>query len=294
MQTVGTRQYDAGVEAGAPIVRDRLFFFGAIDPGQDVRTLHAPDGFPLDSLGNVDRVRNTLTYSSKATWQAGSRHRIDVSVFGDPSKGQNGPQRTSSLLVDNTASFSSIDYGGHNQTVRYNGVLGNSWLLEGTFARALNTLSETPSVNQWRVTDQTVSPPAVTGGIGLYEGQNRSLSYQWAAKATNVLGAHQLKYGVEYDNVDWSQFNNRTGPTFVAPDGRTTATGAEITVLPDPTLDRSTGSSAPTSTSNEPRRRSTRTSSFRTRGMPPIGSPSIQACGTSRRRLPERSSRVSR
>jgi outer membrane receptor protein involved in Fe transport len=235
VQTVGSRQYDAGVEAGAPIVRDRLFFFGAIDPGQDVRTLHAPTGFPLESLGDVDRVRNTLTYSSKATWQAGSRHRIDVSVFGDPSKGQNGPQRTSSLLVNNTASFSSIDYGGHNQTVRYNGVLGKAWLLEGTFARALNSLSEIPSVNQWRVTDQTVTPPVITGGIGLYEGQNRSLSYQWAAKSTNVFGAHQLKYGVEYDNVDWSQFNNRTGPTFLAPDGRTTATGAEITVLPDPT-----------------------------------------------------------
>src|SRR6516162_6307399 len=40
VQTVGTRQYDAGAEVGAPIVRDRLFFFGAIDPGQDVRTLH--------------------------------------------------------------------------------------------------------------------------------------------------------------------------------------------------------------------------------------------------------------
>jgi outer membrane receptor protein involved in Fe transport len=234
VQTVATRQYDAGAEAGAPIVRDRLFFFGAIDPGKDVRTLHAPDGFPLDSLGSVDRVRNTLTYSSKATWQAGSRHRIDVSFFGDPSKGVNGPQRTSSLLVDNTASFSSIAYGGHNQTVRYNGVLGNAWLLEGTFARALNTLSEVPSVNQWRVTDRTVTPNVVTGGIGLFEGQNRSLSYQWAAKSTNILGAHQIKYGVEYDNVDWSQFNNRTGPTFVAPDGRTTATGAEISILSDP------------------------------------------------------------
>ena len=237
VQTVASRQYDAGLEAGLPIVRDRLFFFGAIDPGQEVRTLHAPAGFPLESLGDVDRVRNTLTYSTKATWQPGGRHRIDVSLFGDPSKGDNGPQRTSSLLNEDTSSFSGIEYGGHNQTVRYNGVLGNAWLLEATFARALSRLSETPSVNNWRVIDTTVTPSAVTGGIGLYE-DNRSLNYQYALKSTNVFGGHQLRYGVEYDNVDYSQFNNRTGPTFVAPDGRTTATGAEVRVIADPTFGR--------------------------------------------------------
>jgi outer membrane receptor protein involved in Fe transport len=237
VQTVASRQYDAGLEAGAPIVRDRLFFFGAIDPGQEVRTLHAPAGFPLESMGDVDRIRKTLTYSSKATWQVGGRHRVDVSLFGDPSKGDNGPQRTSSLLNEDTSSFSGIEYGGHNQTVRYNGVLGNAWLLEATFARALSRLSETPSVNQWRQINTTVTPNVVTGGIGLYE-DNRSLNYQYALKSTNVFGGHQLRYGVEYDNVDYSQFNNRTGPTFVAPDGRTTATGAEVRVITDPTFGR--------------------------------------------------------
>jgi Carboxypeptidase regulatory-like domain/TonB dependent receptor-like, beta-barrel/TonB-dependent Receptor Plug Domain len=238
VQTVGTRQYDAGLEAGFPVVRDRLFVFGAVDPGREVRTLHAPQGFPLESLGDVDRIRNTRTYSAKATWQPGSRHRIDVSFFGDPSTGTNGPQRLSSLLVNDTSSFSSIDYGGHNQTVRYSGMLGSSWLLEGAFARALNSINETPSVNAWRVTDTTVTPNAVTGGIGFYEAGNRGLNYQYSAKSTNVVGGHQIKYGFEYDDVDYSQINQRTGPTFIAPDGRQTATGAQISVIADPTYGR--------------------------------------------------------
>ena len=58
----------------------------------------------------------TLTYSAKATWQLANAHRIDASFFGDPSRGDNGPQRTSALLVNDTASFSSLTYGGHNQT----------------------------------------------------------------------------------------------------------------------------------------------------------------------------------
>jgi outer membrane receptor protein involved in Fe transport len=236
VQTIGARAYDAGVEGGFPIVRNKLFVFGAIDPGRDVSTFQAPQGFPLVSLGHVDRVRDNLTYSAKATWQLANAHRIDASFFGDPSRGLNGPQRMSALLVDNTDSFSSLTYGGHNQTIRYNGVLSNDWLLEGTYARALNGINETPSVNAWRVTDQTVTPNRITGGIGFFEAGNRSVNNQYSIKSTHILGDHQVKYGLEYDDVTYSQINQRTGPTFTAPDGRQTATGAQITVLADPTF----------------------------------------------------------
>ena len=158
VQTVGARAYDAGVEGGFPIIRNKLFAFGAIDPGRDVHHVPGAARLSLLTLGHVDRVRDNLTYSAKATWQLANAHRIDASFFGDPSRGLNGPQRTSALLVNNTDSFSSLTYGGHNQTIRYNGVLSNNWLLEGTYARALNAINETPSVDTWRVTDQTVSP----------------------------------------------------------------------------------------------------------------------------------------
>ena len=238
VQTTATRSVDGGLEGGFPVIRDRVFLFGAFDPGRDVRALQAPDGFPLRSLGDIDRVRTNNTYSVKATYQLGNAHRVDASFFGDPSQGENGPQRTSALLVNDTSSFSSLDYGGHNQTVRYNGVYGRRWLLEATFARALSRVTETPSVDAWRVRDQTVTPTLVTGGIGFYEAGNRSVNNQYSVKATNVLGPHQLKYGFEYDDVSFSQINQLTGPTFTAPDGRQTATGASITVLPDPVFGR--------------------------------------------------------
>lgn len=233
VQTKATQLSDTGAAGGFPVLRNRLFFFGAIDPGWERRTMEAPDGFPLQSLGSVDRIRHTLTYSSKATWQISSSHRIDASFFGDPSTGDVGPQRTSALLVSDTSSFSSLEYGGHNQMVRYNGVMTSQWLLEGTYARALNRINELPSVNQWRITNQTVSPAVITGGIGFYEAGNRGINNQFSAKSTHMFAGHNIKYGFEYDDVNYSQINQRTGPTFVAPDGRTTATGAQITVLPD-------------------------------------------------------------
>ena len=104
--------------------------------------------------------------------------------------------------------------------MRYDGVLSSNLLLEGFWARALNDINEVPSVNTWRVTDRTVTPNAISGGIGFYEAGNHSLNNQFAVKATNVIGNHQVKYGVQFDDVDYSNINQRTGPTFTAPDGR--------------------------------------------------------------------------
>jgi hypothetical protein len=226
---------DAGFEVGFPLLRDRLFAFGALNPSWERRTFIAPEGFPLRSLGEVDRVRNTLSYSTKVTWQATNTHRVDASFFGDPSEAENGPQRGNALLAQDTARFSSIEYGGHNQTVRYDAVFGSNWLLEASFARARNIIQETPSVNQWAVSDFRVTPTRVSGGIGFFE-SNEGVNRQWTVKSTNLFGAHQVRYGILYENVDYAQGSNRTGPTFTAPDGRQTATGASIQVRPDPTF----------------------------------------------------------
>jgi hypothetical protein len=233
VSTVGASQSDLGAETGGPVWKDRLFYFGAIDPSWNTTTFNAPPGFPLASNGDVNRDRRTISYATKATLQVNSSNKIIASFFGDPSHGNVGPQRTSSLLRTTTSGFSTLDYGGHQQTVRYDGVINSHFLLEASFARSNNTISELPSVNTWAITDQTVTPTVITGGIGRYEKGNQSLNKMGTIKATNVFSGHQLKYGFEYSNVAYNQFNNITGPTFVGPDGRTTATGASITILPD-------------------------------------------------------------
>jgi hypothetical protein len=238
VQTLGTENFDGGAEGGGPIVRNHVFFFGAINPGRETRTFNAPQGFPLLSLGDIDRKRTTLSYSAKGTWQVNNAHRLDASFFGDPSKGAVGPQRVSSLVREETTGFSSLEYGGHNQTVRYNGVMSSSFLLEGSFGRALNRILELPSVDDWTVRDLTGPRTVTTGGIGFYEAGNRSLNNQYAIKATNIFSGHQLRYGFAYDDVNYSQINQRTGPTFRAPDGRQTATGAAIDIVSDVTFGR--------------------------------------------------------
>ena len=227
-------QSDAGIEVNGPIVQNKLFFFGAVNPSWETREFKAPAGFPLESLGFVERKRSNLNYSAKATWQLASSHRIDASFFGDPSKGEMGPQRISSLTVGNTDSFSELDkFGGNNQTVRYDGVMSPTFLFEASFANARNQIVEIPSVNTWRYTDRRVTPNVISGGIGFYEAGNDSKNRQFKVKGTNLFSGHEVSYGFQYDNVIYSQINQRTGPTFTTSDGRTTATGATIDILAD-------------------------------------------------------------
>jgi outer membrane receptor protein involved in Fe transport len=233
VNTVGTQQSDGGAAIGGPIIHSRLFFFGAIDPQWQRQTMIAPDGFPL---GNVDRDRHLTSYAAKISWQASANHHFDASFFGDPAKGDLGPQRNDALLKASTSGYSELTkYGGNNQMVRYEGTLKSNWLIEAAFAAAVNDVRETPSVDSWQVTDRTVTPNVRTGGIGSYEAGNHGRNLQYQAKSTHLLGGHQLSYGFGIQQINYNQINQRTGPTFALPTGEQTATGAQIDILPDPT-----------------------------------------------------------
>jgi len=230
-----TSNDDLGIQIGGPAIRDKLFFFAAVDP-QWLQTQYvAPDGFPLQSLGSVAQDRRIVPYAAKATYQFTSTQRIDASFFGDPAKGLNGPQRYSALLGTDTSAFSKLDYGGHNQSVKYEGALTSGWLLEASFSRAANSIVETPSVDTPQITDETVSPQVHSGGIGFYEVGNDGVNWQYQAKATKNIGPHQIRFGTSYEDISYDNTINRTGPTFTLPNGVQTVTGAQVAIIADPT-----------------------------------------------------------
>jgi len=230
-----TQTSDFGAEAGGPVIQNRLFYFAAIDPQWSRTTFAAPSGFPLASLGNVNRERRILAYSTKGTWQLATGHRLDASFFGDPGNGPAGPQRRSALLGTTTEAYSRLqNFGGHNQTVRYNGVIRPTWLVEAGFARATNGITELPSVNSYRY----ITPTQITGGIGFFE-NNTGSNQQWQAFSTNIVnwrGQHQIRYGIQDELIDYDNVTNYSGPTFTLSNGQQTVTGATISVLDDPTF----------------------------------------------------------
>ena len=232
-----TQTSDVGAEAGGPVLRNRVFFFGAIDPQWDRTSFVAPASFPLASAGAFERHRNILAYSTKGTWQLSGAHRIDASFFGDPGNGPNGPQRRSSLLRTDTSGFSRLEnFGGHNQTVRYNGILRPNWLVEASYARASNGITEIPSVNTFSYLDARGEAAIRSGGIGFYE-NNKGVNDQFQAFSTNIInwhGQHQIRYGAQYENIDYDNITNYSGTPFTLSNGQQTITGASVNVLTDP------------------------------------------------------------
>ena len=250
VNTTGISNFDVGAGAGGRIVLDRLFFYGTFNRLEDSRTFIAPKGFPLESLGGVDRKRQSDSYAGKLTWQQSASHRIDFSVFGDPSKGDSGPQRaatasaSNALLAIDTGRFSELTkYGTHSQTGRYDGIFGATWLVEGAISRSMNNFSETPSVNEHQYTDSTVTPTRRFGGLGFFDKNQPGENVQYQVKSTNLFntgaaGNHQLRYGFALEDISFTREFGRTGPAFTLPNGTQTRTGAAVTILSDPVYGR--------------------------------------------------------
>ena len=106
------------------------------------------------------------------------------------------------------------------------------------------------------MTDATVVPSVITGGIGFYEQGNDGTNLQFQLKSTNIFeagGNHQLRYGVLYEDIEYNNINQRTGPTFTLPNGTRSRTRARAA---DPARSRSsarsTASPARTSTTVAP------------------------------------------
>jgi hypothetical protein len=237
VNTASHQDADLGISVGGPLMKDQLFFFGTFNPSWNTLTRTAPTGFPLESLGEVDRVRKTYSYAGKLTWQAGSNHRFDASFFGDPSKADNGPQTADALATSAATRFSAIDYGGHSQSLRYDGIMTPSWLVEAQVGHITNKFHESPEIDEWNVSDRRVVPNVLTGGVGFYE-TDEGRNNQFSLKSTNIFnagGSHQLRYGFAYEDIYYLQGTGRTGPTFTLSDGQQTTTGGSIQIRPDPT-----------------------------------------------------------
>ncbi len=238
VNTTAESSRELGFTLGGPLVRDRLFFFVAAGRRDVTTTFEAPEGFPLRDLGEVDRDRSVRSYAGKLTWLAGAGHRLEMSAFGDPTTGDTGPQSSDAMRFRSDSAFSRIEFGGHAQSLRYQGVPRPAWLVEASLAHAASTFGERVSVDEWQVTDETVTPVRITGGKGRFEAGNDGDSRQLRAGSTHLLGRHELRWGVDHERTEADSERDITGPPIVLADGRTTATGVLVDILPDPTYGR--------------------------------------------------------
>src|SRR6266550_210876 len=148
--------YDVGIDAGGPLVKDKLFFFGSFNPtiGRDIVRGASNSGL-FTLLGDHTRRTRTYNYAAKLDWNLNQNHSINFSLFGDPSK--TNKSSFASLNIDNATAQSVLDFGTRNLSVRYNGNFGGGaspYTLIGSFSQGKNHFDESGFDNFNQIVDR--------------------------------------------------------------------------------------------------------------------------------------------
>jgi outer membrane receptor protein involved in Fe transport len=138
-------EVDAGVDIGGPIVKEKLWFFGAFNP-QRRKNNYLTQTFLLPA----DNEITTPFYAGKLTWGINNNNTLTFSTFGDFTKQEGFLFRINARVPDNgfgtnLDSFrGTIETGGHNYTVRLNSIIRPNWIGEFMFGLHLQRANTIP------------------------------------------------------------------------------------------------------------------------------------------------------
>jgi outer membrane receptor protein involved in Fe transport len=249
---VAFSEVDAGIDVGGPIIKDKLWFFGAFNPQRRTNFLQT------QTFGTA--VENRITtpfYAGKLTWGINNRNTLTLSTFGDFTK-QTGFLGGSGF-GGNPLTFSGLrETGGHNYAARLNSTITPTWIGEFSFGLHFQRNNTTPDgalIDVPAITDNfailrangTIAPISQTAtdfggatgfvdfvaspggslqrnfvqnGFGLYGPQDRN-RIEFGARMQNILGKHTIKYGFEWNRNKYNIETLSSGPsnTFADPLG---------------------------------------------------------------------------
>jgi hypothetical protein len=231
-------EWDVDAEFGGPLLKNRMFFFGAFNPSYNAYynqfpDLHGVTGLPV--LPNATLGQYSYDYSGKITFKLSNNHVFETSIFGDPTRESNfGPNSTLGA-IGNTTSYDKLSNGTRNWVVRYNATLSPTWLFNASWSWGHNNLTDTlKNPDLFSIADltgrtgATGSPLGPDGtplagqyqrqGIfgGFFEntnGDNYGLSFD-TQKVFNALGSHTITLGYRYERNYYAGISDRPGGRF--------------------------------------------------------------------------------
>jgi outer membrane receptor protein involved in Fe transport len=230
----GFSEVDVGGDVGGPIIKDKLWFFGAFNP-QRRTNFYLTQTFHQPASNKV----SIPFYAGKLTWALNGRNTLTGSTFGDFTK-VDGFLATGALTnvsgfgSDPTAFLGRQETGGHNYAIRLNSTIRPNFIGEfsgGLHFQRANTIPR--AIDQPLITDNFAvlrggavlgvtqsgldSGSTATGfldyvdgrggalnrgflrgpGFGLYSTQERN-RYEFNAHMQNIAGKHTIKWGFEW------------------------------------------------------------------------------------------------
>jgi len=261
----GFAEVDAGFDLGGPIIKDRLWFFGAINP--QIRRNYF---FTQTFRNEVENKIVTPFYAGKITYAVNQNNTFTFSTFGDYTKQEGFLFGGSGFGADPNTFRGKTETGGSNYAFRLNSTITPTWIGEFSFGMHLqraNTIPESSVSDTALITDNfailqsngQIAPVTQTNvsfvdsgidfgrisfvdapggslqrnffrqGFGLFSNQDRD-RFEFAAKMSNIFGPHTFKYGFEYSHNIYKINTASTGPdqTFGNPQGLIFINGSDV------------------------------------------------------------------
>lgn len=206
LRTTGSYQFDVGARISGPVVRDQLWFSAAYNPRVD-----AADKV-LGSLGTFTERQTAHLFAGKLTWQPRASTNVEVSVFGDPTTGDQVRlwDFLSAQTPLNAAPYlARLASGGVSGGARAVSVIGPAGLLEVNLSRSTfsNRLEAQTSEGLEPLMIDYVAN-TVEGGMP-FTRTNEQSRMAFTIRASVELARHSVVAGFEYeDNRNLYGFDN--------------------------------------------------------------------------------------
>jgi len=221
-------EIETGAELGGPILKDKLFFHGAYTLTASKTTNFLDPELPGYSvLPEYPEKSYNNAYSFKISANPKTNHSLEFSAIGSPSflplSIHDGWQLDTAVNPNMAAS--EWHFGNNSQQLRWSGALKSNFFIEAQVGRAYDEFIVTPtplSENVPRTRDFTQGID-----IGGFGGDTNffDTNWQYGVKFTSLWNRHQFRYGLQFEDIDHSEANHRTGGVFVFPDGSVAQNG---------------------------------------------------------------------
>ncbi len=219
----GAANYDIAGELGGNFVKDKLFWYGAINPVWTFNDIRSPENFGMRIRGTFTERQRSLNHTAKLTWTPSYQYQIEGSYFADPSRLMQGPHRNlaRNILQDFREADSLMRFGNRNLAGRYNATFSPHFLSTISVSRMFNKFDETNFQNVYNIEDIVGSqlgtqPRILLGGIGYFENTRmRNDQFNWLGTLNyDFLGKNQTEFGYNYEDIHTTSYGARSGPNW--------------------------------------------------------------------------------
>jgi outer membrane receptor protein involved in Fe transport len=145
----GYSEVDAGFDIGGPIIKDKLWFFGAFNP-QYRKNFFLTQTF----LQDVENKVTTPFYAGKLTWALNQNHTFTFSTFGDYTKQEGHLFGFSGFGADPRSFRGETQTGGSNYAFRLNSTFNPNFIGEFSAGLHFQRANTIPELNETLVTDR--------------------------------------------------------------------------------------------------------------------------------------------